>query len=664
MEILKYLDVLIGLAVVMLLLSPLVTAFTQVCLWLFNARSGRLQVGLTSLILELNGSPYERFDAAEITGLAPNAPVTFAQPAPQPALATHADATGSIVLTQNIPAMLAAHGGDLLPSLTLPAIPPGGAAPVIHLRPRGSGADWQITGPPTGPLGDATLTYRFHGPAQFASNTVTADIPADATLTVTVASGTYKGAQLNLAGNVYTYPAHVAPVPTEHLLALTLTQAGAPLPLKQVTLTFQRNRAYDQPNPLPPPVSLSLGEAEKIAESVLLHPMIAQPTFWRLPWPRKGEVVDREELIRVLLGFAANPTAIGLPAPKPAILEAMRRLRQLLAENDVPDPGRALADIREAAQRLELTDAAAAAHDRFTTAILQSAQSAFVGRVNAWFDHVMDRTTGEYKFRAQLVTILGALVVAFAVQLDTIDLLKRLSSDDKLRDSLVQQAGVQQKRFDEQQKVATPNQNELDLARMRRDEIESNLANLRDPQLKVLPDHFIWQPLPQARLMYNPAWTPPYLSHLELVVGGAVYPLQPQGTADPLADIESAIRNSNAPLKAVRQKLAAHYDLVLTSRLLGPLQLRSTPGKPETNMLNAAAEWSCTGPVCFDRDLFQQSWRGVVLTWVLLSLGAPFWYDALKDLLKLRSTVAKKEEDARNDRQTDTTAAAAAKPAK
>lgn len=684
MEILKYLDVLIGLAVVMLLLSPLVSAFTHAWLWLFNARSGRLQVGLTNLILELNGSPYERFDAAEITGLPPNAPVTFAQPAPQPALVTNADAAGKLVLTQNIPAMLAAHGGDLLPSLTLP----GGAAPVIHLRPRGSGADWQLTCPATGPLGDAAMAYRFRGPAQFASNEATADIPTGATLTVTVASGTYKGTQLNMAGNVYKYPAHVAPVPTEHDLALTLAHGGTPLPGARVTLTFQRNRAYDQPNPLPSPVSLSLTEAEKVAEAVLLHPMIAQPTFLKLPYNRKGEVVEREELIRVLLGFAANPTAIpGLPKPnsmvlaamrilrqilgktkpQPTVLAAMQNLRQLLAENEVPDPGRALADIREAAQRLELTDAATAAHERLTKAILQTAQSAFVGRINTWFDHTMDRTTGEYKFRAQVVTVLAALVVATAVQLDSIDLLRRLSTNDKLRDSLVQQAESQQKRFDEQQKAPAPSrdQSELEIAKARRDEIESNLAKLRDPQLGVLPDHFIWQPLPRARLTKNPLWTKPtYSPRLELVVGGTVYPLQPTWKEDPLADIESAIRNSNAPVKAARDKRDAQDDLVLTSRSLGTLQLRSTPGKPETNMLNAAAEWSCDGPVCFDRELFLQSWRGVLLTWVLLSLGAPFWYDALKDLLKLRSSVARKEEDARIGRQTDTTAAAAAKPAK
>jgi hypothetical protein len=195
------------------------------------------------------------------------------------------------------------------------------------------------------------------------------------------------------------------------------------------------------------------------------------------------------------------------------------------------------------------------------------------------------------------------------------------------------------------------------VAKARRDEIESNLATLRDPQLAVLPDHFIWQPLPQASLTRNPAWKPPFNPdlRLELVVGTSIYPLQPNWGADPLADIESAVRNSNAPVKTVMEKRESRDYLVLTSRNLGTVQLRSTSGRPETNILNAAPEWSCNGPVCFDRDLFTQSWRGVLLTWVLLSLGASFWYDALKDLLKLRSTVAKNEEDARISRQTDTT---------
>jgi hypothetical protein len=555
MEILKYLDVLIGLAIVMLLLSPLVSAFTQICLWLSNARSGRLEVGLTNLLLELNGRPYERYEAAEITGLPPDATVTFAQPDQEPALKLNADAAGNLVLTQNIPAVLAANGGDLLPALTLPPVPAGRPAPVVLLLPRASGA-------------------------------------------------------------------------------------GVPL---------------------------SVTQAEQIAKAVLLHPMIGQPKFWNLPFRLKGEVVEREQLIRVLLEFAANPTAIpSLAEPDPAIVEAMKSLRQILADSGVPDPVGALTRIRDKAMDLELTEPTAAAHDRLSKAILQTTKSAFVGRINLWFDHIMDRTTAEFKFRAQLVTILGALLVATVVQLDSIQLLRRLSTDDKLRDSLVQQAENQQKRIEQQPNAAVPgaNQTELELAKARRDEIESNLATLRDPQLAVLPDHFIWQPLPQASLTRNSKWVLPDSSRLELVVGGTFYPLQLNWTADPnpLVDIANAIRNSGAPVKTAMQKRGANDDLVLTSRNLGSLQLRSAPGKPETNMLNANPEWSCNGPVCFDRDLFAQSWRGVLLTWVLLSLGASFWYTALKDLLKLRSTVAKNEEDARISRQTDTSTPAASAP--
>ncbi len=818
MQILKYLDVLLGLAVVMVLLSPLVTAFTQVWLWLFNARSGRLQVGLENLLLQLNGSPYERFDSAEVTGLQPRQQVLFAQPpvagAPEPApIAKVADEHGNLTLTENVPLLLAAHEGKLRPSLTLAG---GGALPdsvAIRLRPRGTVASWPATSSATDATGAAKVAYNFSGPAQFASRKAVAGLPPGSTLSVSIASGAYKGTQLIVNGNVCSYPPHIVPVPSVHDLAITVTPPpDAPT---QIVLTFERLLVEDG---LPTTGTLSAEDVREVSAAVLLHPAIAQPQFWKTP-ARKGEVVEREEFIRILLEFAANPTNIaGAKSMAPKAQAAMQRLRQVLAGNDVPDPGRALADIREAAQVLELTEAEKATHERLTKAILLAAQSSFVGRINNWFDQVMDRTTAEYRFRAQLVTVAGALVVATLVQLDSIDLLKRLSSDDKLRDSLVQQAQMQQKRIDDQSKItpAAQNQDELQSARSQRDEIEGTLAKLRDPQLAVLPDHFLWQRLPQARLMTNPKWQAPYSQRLELVVGGSVYPLEPQWTSDPLSDIETAVRDAGAPLSTARDKqrttytvtgpgveklhvdvqgidrlahsnglaraalkpgeqlpagtysLLAGYDtatietkagademakaikaskagvsllppfaleavkpqarwielrarpndpasnvlaattfadssarfddqlfrgakkcavalegqpeheveckaapvaaelrarsfhvdedhgeqLLLKPKRLGLLQLRSLPGKPETNMLNSAPETSCSGLVCMDWDLLSNSWRGVLLSWVLLSLGAPFWYDALKDLLKLRSTLAKKEEDARVERQT------------
>jgi len=56
----------------------------------------------------------------------------------------------------------------------------------------------------------------------------------------------------------------------------------------------------------------------------------------------------------------------------------------------------------------------------------------------------------------------------------------------------------------------------------------------------------------------------------------------------------------------------------------------------------------------------------ILLTALLVSLGAPFWYNALKDLLRLRSSLAQKDEQQRTERQTSSPAeesgAANAKP--
>ena len=48
---------------------------------------------------------------------------------------------------------------------------------------------------------------------------------------------------------------------------------------------------------------------------------------------------------------------------------------------------------------------------------------------------------------------------------------------------------------------------------------------------------------------------------------------------------------------------------------------------------------------------------GMVLSVLLLSLGAPFWYSILKDLLQLRSQVAQKDDEQRNRRQIGTATA-------
>ena len=53
---------------------------------------------------------------------------------------------------------------------------------------------------------------------------------------------------------------------------------------------------------------------------------------------------------------------------------------------------------------------------------------------------------------------------------------------------------------------------------------------------------------------------------------------------------------------------------------------------------------------------------GLLITALLLSLGAPFWYSLLGRLLQLRSVLAAKDDAQRNERQTTQTDTAASAP--
>ena len=137
--------------------------------------------------------------------------------------------------------------------------------------------------------------------------------------------------------------------------------------------------------------------------------------------------------------------------------------------------------------------------------------------------------------------------------------------------------------------------------------------------------------------------------------------------ADPKALVNAAglvrtINDAQHIMQHIMYKAKVHQadTLVLTSSRLGPIELRSQTGRAETNILNPEVE----GSLDLGAILFQRSMLGVIVSWALLSLGAPFWYDMLKNLLKLRPAPAIAEEAQRKDRTapgSDAAAEAAAK---
>lgn len=103
---------------------------------------------------------------------------------------------------------------------------------------------------------------------------------------------------------------------------------------------------------------------------------------------------------------------------------------------------------KEVKQALQsLLNSARAQADQWDTAV-----TAFRASIESWFDDTMDRVSGWYKRKAQLIILCLAIIASFALNVDTIVIADTLSRDATLRASVVAaaEARVQQVASDDQ----------------------------------------------------------------------------------------------------------------------------------------------------------------------------------------------------------------------
>jgi len=305
-----------------------------------------------------------------------------------------------------------------------------------------------------------------------------------------------------------------------------------------------RRGLVDLLNQIDPKLTGEISDA--VATAVLTHPLVSgsnlpfdpgDSSWWRrwLGGARLGNVVQREEFTKLLMGLAADDPGSTLKTESRQVLQAA------LARNGIADPDAALKNIRLAALKLETSSPSLSNSARQAAAILQTAESDLVGKINSWFDQTMDRTSQRFTASTRFITFAGAFLVAFGLQVDTVSLFNRLNADDVLRDKLVKDA------------------------------------------------------------MALPA--------LE--------------TSD-----------TNAQQSAATSQTVVNNEY---RRFLSEAGIISLP------KWSSWAEWKAG----FDG----RSVGGILVTALLLSFGAPFWYGMLRNLLQLRSVLASKDDDQRNDRQ-------------
>lgn len=384
---------------------------------------------------------------------------------------------------------------------------------------------------------------------------------------------------------------------------------------------------------------LKRSDALKIADHILRNPLIGQPTMWSEK-NKLAPIVHREELIKLILEFASDGDAeIADPQHTEDEARLRRTLLKSLKENGIENPAEVLVQVRDAVIELEKTSPELSHSVRVNIAILHFAASPFLSKLNSWFDQTIDRVSALFTARIRFVTAAVALVLSVVIQLDAIDLINRLSFDDDLRRQLVA-AAIKKVEANEASAGTVP---------AVADTIGAAPAIAASPGATLPP--------------------PSVAANKPALCNGKPCPLQPD--------------DAGAILQAVREVGVADLegmgivafpstwnDWVNGWFIPPPLQYDlskstvATRGAADKSLAAKKSPSDTTSPVAnvgSEKSGLAGSaeWRfrwmrflGILLSAALLSLGAPFWYALLGNMVKLRSIVARQDDQQREERQT------------
>jgi hypothetical protein len=325
--------------------------------------------------------------------------------------------------------------------------------------------------------------------------------------------------------------------------------------------------------------SVDRNVSSKIAETLLKHPLLAGNLG------RAGDVVHREELTTLLIDLASGSGSFGnIPLKGTAAA--------ILKKNGIDDPTATLDAVRDFSMQLEEASPELATHVRHSMAILRAAESKYVAKINAWFDQTIDRVSQRFTTSTRAITIVIGLLVAFGLQVDTIELVDRLSLDDSLRAKVVAMAPAIEQTASTVQGVATQ---------------APNGADAGDKQA------IVGKSSPSA----SGTVTPPNTAG----VSGSVASSAAPASTNPAGPVGGQTKGQ---ARGQDQQIGDYY-----------------------RQLSAAGLIAFPSAQSFSTATLLKKSPGVLLTAILLSLGAPFWYNTLASLLKLRSAVAQKDDQQR-----------------
>jgi len=329
------------------------------------------------------------------------------------------------------------------------------------------------------------------------------------------------------------------------------------------------------------------GAIDEIVKKVLKHPLIASTE------KRLATVIRSEELSQLLIKFAQQPDAYHLSN------EATNWVKDFVQidKKQLAEHLEALPDKLEAM----LKDDVMEAYRKISETLEKSRQK--VMQMGIWFDRVSDRMSERFTARSRWITVAASIVIAFGTQLDSIGLMQNIYGNAELRAKLTAS---------------------VDLLLNRSEQIlgQKSAFDVAMDSVRIKTKAF---DIPPAPSFVNRTSAEAWLAQIKI---------------------------RSADSAAVKESLIATYDQTLaavTKARLGmmgqeALALRDQLDDMGIKLLSKDYSWDI-------RKWGLRKFFGILITVALLSLGAPFWFNALKNLANLRTKIMQSEESEREKRK-------------
>jgi hypothetical protein len=232
---------------------------------------------------------------------------------------------------------------------------------------------------------------------------------------------------------------------------------------------------------------------------------------------------------------------------------------------------------------------------------LKSHLNKILERINEWFDSVMDRTSQSFIRQTRFWTVIFSVIVAFVLHLDMIRLFEQISSDAELRASLIASSEAILNQADDVvgKSSVIPAVYSESVLRLKLQDTTGIAKKLGDPPMFASREE-------------GENWIREQLSE------------EGQVEVDSLVYLYSEIINTD--LKNSLEKMKDRAYSIKDELEKTKLQLIPSP----------YPGW--------DYSPGEKHFWGVLIMAAFLSLGAPFWFKALKTLSALRPILATKED--------------------